>query len=61
MFASYNDFRHNVYRDATIISFTDTFTSLLAGFTIFSILGYLANELGVEVKDVLKGMSIKLQ
>lgn len=37
MLASYNDFRHNVYRDATIISFADTFTSLLAGFTIFAI------------------------
>ncbi|KAF2369074.1 Sodium:neurotransmitter symporter [Trinorchestia longiramus] len=55
MFSSYNGFRHNVYRDATIISITDTFTSFLAGLTIFSILGYLANELGVEVKDVLKG------
>lgn len=55
MFSSYNGFRHNVFRDATIISITDTFTSLLAGFTIFSILGYLAKELDVEVEDVLKG------
>ena len=54
MFASYNDFRHNVYRDAAIISVTDTFTSLLAGFTIFAILGHLADQLGVEVKDVIK-------
>ena len=30
-YSSYNGFRHNVYRDALIISFTDTFTSLLAG------------------------------
>ena len=30
-YSSYNDFKHNVYRDALIISFTDTFTSLLAG------------------------------
>lgn len=55
MLASYNDFRHNVYRDATIISFADTFTSLLAGFTIFAILGHLAELLGVEVQDVVKG------
>ena len=54
MFSSYNGFRHNVFRDATIISITDTLTSLLAGFTIFSILGHLAHQLGVEVKDVLK-------
>lgn len=55
MFASYNGFRHNVFRDAAIISFIDTFTSLLAGFTIFSVLGYLAEQLNVDVKDVLKG------
>ena len=52
-YASYNDFRHNSYRDALIISFTDTFTSLLAGFVIFSILGSLAHELGVPVSDVV--------
>lgn len=52
-YSSYNDFRHNSYRDALIISFTDTFTSLLAGFVIFSILGSLAHELGVSVKDVV--------
>ena len=34
-YASYNGFSHNVYRDALIISFTDTFTSLLAGKYIF--------------------------
>ncbi|KAK8728554.1 hypothetical protein OTU49_009013 [Cherax quadricarinatus] len=55
MFSSYNSFRHNVYRDAAIISVTDTLTSLLAGFTTFAILGHLADLLGVEVKDVVKG------
>ena len=54
MFASYNGFRHNVFRDATIISITDTLTSLLAGFTIFAIMGHLADQLGKEVEDVLK-------
>lgn len=56
MFSSYNDFRHNVYRDAAIISVTDTLTSLLAGFTTFAILGHLAEQLGVDsVGDVVKG------
>jgi len=55
MFSSYNSFRHNVFRDATIISVTDTFTSLLAGFTTFAILGHLAHTLGVNVEDVVKG------
>merc|ERR1712223_445362 len=53
-YSSYNDFKHNVYRDALIISFTDTFTSLLAGFTIFSVLGNLANELNVPIETVIK-------
>ena len=53
-YSSYNEFKHNVYRDALIISFTDTFTSLLAGFTIFSVLGNLAFELEKDVKDVIQ-------
>jgi len=52
-YASYNDFRHNSYRDALIISVADTLTSLLAGFVIFSILGNLASELGVPVDKVV--------
>ncbi|ODN04846.1 Sodium-dependent nutrient amino acid transporter 1 [Orchesella cincta] len=55
MFSSYNPFNHNIYRDAWIVSFMDTFTSLLAGFTIFAVLGSLAEELGVDVKDVVQG------
>lgn len=56
-YASYNSFSQNVYRDAWIISFADTFTSLLAGFTIFSILGNLAYELDTNVEDVVRGGS----
>lgn len=52
-YSSYNSFRQNSYRDAVIISVADTLTSFLAGFVIFSILGNLAQELGVEVKDVV--------
>ncbi|ODM93586.1 Sodium-dependent nutrient amino acid transporter 1 [Orchesella cincta] len=36
MFSSYNPFKQDVYKDALIISFVDTFTSLLAGCTVFS-------------------------
>ena len=49
----HNKFRHNVYRDALIISITDTLTSLLAGFTIFSILGNLAEELDMPIDKVI--------
>ncbi|KAG0720141.1 Sodium-dependent nutrient amino acid transporter 1 [Chionoecetes opilio] len=54
-FSSYNSFSQNIYRDAWIISFTDTFTSLLAGFTIFAILGNLSYELDTNIEDVVRG------
>lgn len=38
-----------------IISLMDTFTSFLAGITVFSILGNLAYESGVNVSDVVAG------
>ncbi|CAG7786765.1 unnamed protein product, partial [Allacma fusca] len=55
MFASYNPFRHNVYRDAMIISLMDTFTSLLAGFTIFAILGNLSHVLNTPIDKLTDG------
>ncbi|XP_070497240.1 sodium-dependent nutrient amino acid transporter 1-like [Chironomus tepperi] len=44
MFSSYNKFDHNIYRDAAIISLTDTFTSILGGTAIFAVLGNLAHN-----------------
>lgn len=56
MYASFNRFDHNVYRDATIVTSIDTFTSMLAGCTIFGILGHLAQESGTtEIGEVVKG------
>ena len=56
MYSSYNKFNHNVYRDATIVTTLDTFTSLLAGCTIFGILGHLAHEIGTDdIASVVKG------
>uniref|UniRef100_A0A1Q3FYP6 Transporter n=1 Tax=Culex tarsalis TaxID=7177 RepID=A0A1Q3FYP6_CULTA len=55
MYSSYNKFRHNVHRDATIVTTIDTFTSLLAGCTIFGILGHLAYVVGSDdVGSVVK-------
>ena len=51
-YASYNPFKHDIYRDGLILSCTDTLTSILAGSTIFSILGNLASEMEVPVKNV---------
>ena len=51
-YASYNPFGHNVHRDALILSGIDTLTSMLAGLTIFSVLGNLASELHVPIEKV---------
>lgn len=45
-----------MYRDANIVTGLDTFTSLLAGCTIFGILGHLAYKVGTDdVGSVVKG------
>lgn len=55
MYSSYNKFTHNVHRDATIVTTIDTFTSLLAGCTIFGILGHLAHVIGTDdISSVVK-------
>ncbi|XP_063704592.1 sodium-dependent nutrient amino acid transporter 1-like isoform X2 [Culicoides brevitarsis] len=55
MFSSYNQFTHDISRDCFIVTLMDTFTSILAGTTIFAILGNLAHNLGVkDIKDVVK-------
>ena len=41
-------------RDTLIVAIGNCLTSFFAGFVIFSILGFMATELGVEVKDVAK-------
>lgn len=54
-YSSYNKFHHKVHIDANIVATIDTFTSLLSGCCVFSVLGYLKHELGVkDIKDVIK-------
>lgn len=41
-YASFNNFSNNVYKDAIIISWLDTFTSIIAGCIVFGVIGNLA-------------------
>ncbi|CAF1158166.1 unnamed protein product [Adineta steineri] len=51
-FASYNDFHHNVYRDAMITVAVNSLTSFASGFVIFMFLGYMSEISGRAIKDV---------
>ncbi|XP_058059378.1 sodium-dependent nutrient amino acid transporter 1-like [Anopheles bellator] len=41
-YSSFNNFSNNVHRDAVIISWLDTFTSIIAGCIVFGVIGNLA-------------------
>ncbi|XP_057168380.1 sodium-dependent proline transporter isoform X1 [Ursus arctos] len=57
-FASYNTFHQNIYRDTFIVTLGNAITSILAGFAIFSVLGYMSQELGVPVDQVAKAVCL---
>ncbi|KAG7489634.1 sodium-and chloride-dependent GABA transporter ine-like isoform X1 [Solea senegalensis] len=50
--ASYNKFNNNILRDTLIVSLTNSFTSILAGFVIFSAVGYMANIYNLPVDNI---------
>ncbi|XP_076446332.1 sodium- and chloride-dependent taurine transporter-like [Babylonia areolata] len=49
---SYNKFKHNSYRDSLLFALVNSSTSFFAGFIVFTILGYMADLHGKEIKDV---------
>jgi len=51
---SYNKFHHNCHRDAIFVCCINSFTSIFSAVVIFSILGYMANQKGVDVGDVVE-------
>ena len=52
--SSYNRFHNNILRDTLIVCIGNCLTSFMAGFAIFSVLGFMATELGIEVGQVAK-------
>uniref|UniRef100_A0A8C2C3P9 Transporter n=1 Tax=Cyprinus carpio TaxID=7962 RepID=A0A8C2C3P9_CYPCA len=49
---SYNQYNNNCYRDSFYLCFLNSGTSFLGGFAIFSILGHMAQEQGVDISLV---------
>jgi len=52
-FSSYNKFRNNCFRDALVVAGINCGTSVFAGFVVFSVLGFMAKEVGKKVEDVV--------
>lgn len=48
--SSYNKFNNNCYKDAVITSSINCFTSFIAGFVIFSVLGYMSKMQGLPIE-----------
>lgn len=50
--SSYNKFHNNCYKDAILTSSINCLTSFLAGFVIFSVLGYMAHVQNKSIEEV---------
>nr|CAD2199989.1 unnamed protein product [Meloidogyne enterolobii] len=51
---SHNKFTHNCYRDAIVMCFINGMTSILAGFAIFSILGFMSTVAAKPIAEIVK-------
>uniref|UniRef100_A0A663N6B5 Transporter n=1 Tax=Athene cunicularia TaxID=194338 RepID=A0A663N6B5_ATHCN len=49
---SYNKYTNDCYRDCIMLCFLNSATSFVAGFAIFSVLGFMAQEQGVPIAEV---------
>ncbi|XP_008541771.1 sodium- and chloride-dependent GABA transporter 2 isoform X2 [Equus przewalskii] len=49
---SYNKYHNNCYRDCIALCFLNSGTSFVAGFAIFSILGFMSQEQGLPISEV---------
>nr|CAI5847612.1 unnamed protein product [Callosobruchus analis] len=53
--SSYNDFKNNSKLDSIIIPIVNCGTSILAGFVVFSVIGFMAHETGMPISTVVTG------
>ncbi|XP_042870734.1 sodium-dependent dopamine transporter-like [Penaeus japonicus] len=51
-FSSYNKFHNRCTRDAVIVPILNCSASILSGFVVFSVLGFMAKRAGVSVEEV---------
>ncbi|XP_040886067.1 sodium- and chloride-dependent betaine transporter-like [Toxotes jaculatrix] len=50
---SYNKYNNNCYRDCLALCGLNSATSIFAGFTVFSVLGFMAHELDTTLENVV--------
>ncbi|XP_063230449.1 sodium- and chloride-dependent glycine transporter 1 [Bacillus rossius redtenbacheri] len=53
--ASYNPFKNNLKRDSILVPILNCGTSILAGFVVFSVLGFMSHQTGVPISTVVTG------
>jgi SNF family Na+-dependent transporter len=51
----HNKFNYNHQRTSLFISILDSLTGILAGFAIFSVLGYMSHKTGVDIDKLAVG------
>uniref|UniRef100_A0A8D2ZG80 Transporter n=1 Tax=Scophthalmus maximus TaxID=52904 RepID=A0A8D2ZG80_SCOMX len=49
---SYNTYNNNCYRDCLWLCLLNSGTSVVAGFAVFSVLGFMAHEQGIPISEV---------
>ncbi|CAF1272957.1 unnamed protein product [Rotaria sp. Silwood1] len=51
-YASFNKFKSNYLKDCIVVTVCDCFTSVFAGFAVFSVLGFMSFKTGLPVEKV---------